>query len=440
MDGSKLGSGCLVHCLAGSSGGTEEPLDRTVCISKSKISKRNIPANEAMAAPLASDALATILDSLKYDFSDHPMEIHFLSDSTCFLSMLNPIIELKNTLFQNCVNSFKDRIMSINAQFPNARITIGFVPTDQNAADTVTKILLDPVQVVNSKLYREGPVKYESLETLREDTVARVSGDGEFIFLGIPERFLPHDPEGSKCMRCQDNCWMARTRSQSRKDMEDKNLETKISKKDELVPSPCRTQSFFKRVSHRLVVRTQAGHLVNPHETLKSCLVLDKKTYDCALAKCFTLPKILQFLSWVVALDLARKGVSWQAKIIKMEGFGLLMRSSQTHYKQGLDKLCDVEIHGIRFMSLRLQASHTALFDCNFLPVIGNDDPLKFKFIRYHHLVSHAGLRAVHLNKKSTIHAVSQGAWAVTWRKKKNDVSLYINSCGICNMFKTNIK
>ena len=111
MDGGKLGSGSLVHCLAGSSGGTEEPLDRTVCISKSKIIKRNIPANEAMAAPLASDALATILDSLKYDFSDHPMEIHFLSDSTCFLSMLNPIIELKNTLFQNCVNSFKDRII-----------------------------------------------------------------------------------------------------------------------------------------------------------------------------------------------------------------------------------------------------------------------------------------------------------------------------------------
>ena len=123
-----------------------------------------------------------------------------------------------------------------------------------------------------------------------------------------------------------------------------------------------------------------------------------------------------------------------------MEGFGLLMRSSQTHYKQGLDKLCDVEIHGIRFMSLRLQANHTTLFDCNFLLVIGNDDPLKFKFIRYHHLVSHAGLRAVHLNKKSTIHAVSQGAWAVTWRKKKNDVSLYIDNCGICNKFKTNIK
>ena len=123
-----------------------------------------------MAAPLASDALATILDSLKYDFSDYPLEIYFLSDSTCFLSMLNPIIELKNTLFQNCVNSFKDRIMSISTQFQNAKISIGYVATDQNAADTVTKILLDPVQVVNSKLYRSGPPKYESLKTLREDT------------------------------------------------------------------------------------------------------------------------------------------------------------------------------------------------------------------------------------------------------------------------------
>ena len=277
MDGDKLGSGCLVHCLAGSSGGTDEPLDRTVCISKSKIGKRNIPAHEAMAAPLASDALATVLDSLKYDFADYPMEIHFLSDSTCFLSMLNPIIELKNTLFQNCVNSFKERIMTINAQFSNVRISIGYVSTDQNPADTVTKMLVDPVPIMNSKLYREGPMKYDSLKTLRQDTVARVSEDGEFIFLGIPERFLPPDPGGSKCMKCQDNCWMVRTRSQNRKNIEDKNLATKNREKDELDLSPNSTQSFFRRVSYRLVAITQSGHLLNPHEPLKSCLVLDKK-------------------------------------------------------------------------------------------------------------------------------------------------------------------
>ena len=91
-------------------------------------------------------------------------------------------------------------------------------------------------------------------------------------------------------------------------------------------------------------------------------------------------------------------------------------------------------------MSLRLQANHTALFNTNFLPVVGSNDPLRFKFIRYHQLMSYAGLRTVHGNKKSTTHSVSQGAWAVTWHKKKGDVSTYIDSCGSCNRMKVNIK
>ena len=353
--------------------------------------------------------------------------------------MLNPIIELKNTLFQNCVNSFKEKIMTITAQFPKARISIGYVSSAENAADTVTKVLLDPVPVINSKLFREGPMKYDSLETLKEDTVARVSKDGEFIFLGIPERFLTSDPGTSKCMKCLDNCWMVRTRAQSRKNLEEDNLETKKREKNELDFSPNSTQTFFRRVSCRLVSITQQGHLLNPHEPLRGCLVLDKKTYDYVLAKCFTLPKILQFCSWVAALDLAKKGVSWRAGDIKAECLALLIRTSQTHYKQNLDKLCDVKIHGIRFMSLRLQVCHTMLFNTNFLPVIGSDDPLRIKFIRFHHLVSHAGMRAVHCNKKSTIHAISQGEKAVTWFKKKSDVSRYIDQCGTCNKFKTNV-
>ena len=109
------------------------------------------------------DALDAILDSLKFDFSDCPLEVHFLSDSTCFLSMLNPVIDLKNTLFSNCVNYFKEKIMAISAQFKNVKITIGYVATDANAADTVSKVLLDPIPVVNSVLYRVGPEKYKTL-------------------------------------------------------------------------------------------------------------------------------------------------------------------------------------------------------------------------------------------------------------------------------------
>merc|ERR1712237_115206 len=113
---------------------------------------------------------------------------------------------------------------------------------------------------------------------------------------------------------------------------------------------------------------------------------MDKATYDKALGSFFTLPKMLQFCSWVTALDLAKNGIHHQGDIIKRESFGLLMRTSQTHYKQNLEKLGDVKIDGIRFMSLRLQPNHTELFNTNFLPVVGSNDPLRFKFIRHHNL------------------------------------------------------
>ena len=440
MDGAKLASGTLVHSLTQPCDGTNKPLDRTVCMSKSAIGKRNIVAHESLSAPLAGDALDSILDSLKFDFYDYPFEVHFLSDSTCFLAMLNPMIDLKNTLFSNCVNYFKEKIMGISAQFKNVRITIGYVATDSNAADTVSKVLLDPIPVVNSPLYRIGPAKYDSLESLREDTVAKVSEKGEFVFMGIPERFLPADSTEGKCLNCRDNCWMARTRSKHKKELEDARLSSKEASSSVRDERPTDARGALKQIRQRLVAVRHFSHLLNPHEILKSCFVMDKATYDKALGSFFTLPKMLQFCSWVTALDLAKNGIHHQGDIIKRESFGLLMRTSQTHYKQNLEKLGDVKIDGIRFMSLRLQPNHTELFNTNFLPVVGSNDPLRFKFIRHHHLMSYAGLRTVHANKKSTTHLVSQGAWAVTWHKKKGDVSKFIDLCGSCNRMNINTK
>ena len=440
MDGAKLASGTLVHSLAQPCDGPDKPLDRTVCMSKSAIGKRNVVAHESLSAPLAGDALDTILDSLKFDFHDYPLEVHFLSDSTCFLSMLNPIIDLKNTLFANCVNYFKEKIMGISAKFKNIKITIGYVSTVANAADTVSKVLLDPIPVVNSPLYRIGPAKYDSLESLREDTVARVSDNGEFLFLGIPERFLPADSSDEKCLNCRDNCWMARTRSQRKKELEDVRLSSKSTSTNGRDVRPGDTRAAFKGVRQRLVAVRHFSHILCPHELFKSCFVMDKASYDKALGRFFTLPKMLQYFSWVAGLDLAKNGIHHQGEFIKRECFGLLMRTSQSHYRDNLQKLADLEVDGIRFMSLRLQPNHTDLFNTNFLPVIGSNDPLRFKFIRHHHLMSNAGLRTMHANKKSTTHLVSQGAWGVTWHKKKADVSKYIDSCGSCNRMNINIK
>ena len=68
MDGGKLGFGCSIHSLA-IPPDPQESLDRALCSCKSKLSKRNIPAHEALSGKLGADALYQILQPLCFDFS-----------------------------------------------------------------------------------------------------------------------------------------------------------------------------------------------------------------------------------------------------------------------------------------------------------------------------------------------------------------------------------
>ena len=87
-------------------------------------------------------------------------------------------------------------------------------------------------------------------------------------------------------------------------------------------------------------------------------------------------------------------------------------------------------------MSLRLQLHHSQLFGFNFIPVIGCDDPMIRKIIRFYHLVSCPEFQTPHRNSKSTVHSISKGQFGVTWATKKKDVETFINLCGKCNRFK----
>ena len=149
LDGGKLGFGTTIHSL-GAKDGTE--LLRSLCLCKSRISKRNIVCYECLSGKLGTDGLYTLLQPLLYDFC------HII-------------------------------VSRISAQFPNANIMVGHVSGVENPADRMTKLFKDPFAIINSQLYREGPAKFGSLETLSEDLVATCT-NGEFTFHGQPSKFL----------------------------------------------------------------------------------------------------------------------------------------------------------------------------------------------------------------------------------------------------------
>ena len=128
---------------------------------KSKIAKRNIPAHEALAGRLGSDALEQVLQPLLFDFSMKPLVFYFFWDSSCTLAMLNPKLDLKNMLLANAISSFKEKVGELSILFPNSIIKIGYIAGVQNPSDGMTKLFQDPISIINSNLYRFGPQKFD---------------------------------------------------------------------------------------------------------------------------------------------------------------------------------------------------------------------------------------------------------------------------------------
>merc|ERR1711888_437089 len=113
--------------------------------------------------------------------------------------------------------------------------------------------------------------------------------------------------------------------------------------------------------------------------------------------------------SWLVCLH--TKGTDMFNMNIKREAWGLILRSAQRHFNEGVAATSDGQIHGIKVMTLRLQ-SNTAreLFGTKFLPVIGGNDPIRTQLLRSAHQPELGAGRAMHHLEKTTLANLVRGA------------------------------
>ena len=68
--------------------------------------------------------------------------------------MLNPKLELKTVLYANAVEAFKEDLRRISIMVPQALITVGYISGNTSPADALTKIFMDPIEIINSSIYR----------------------------------------------------------------------------------------------------------------------------------------------------------------------------------------------------------------------------------------------------------------------------------------------
>ena len=145
---------------------------------------------------------------------------------------------------------------------------------------------------------------------------------------------------------------------------------------------------------------------------------------------------MLQAAAILASLELFRLHIEASHEEVRKEALGIILRSGQAHFQEGVKDTAETEIQGIQTTNLRL-ASHTArsLYGTKYIPILGEEDPLKEKVLRKAHLAGPQVLRSVHHLQKTTMVNVTSWELGVVWRDYKTDVKTYIRSCGICRRF-----
>ena len=112
-----------------------------IAASKSKVSKRTVPANEALARPLGMDIVIKIVECLVVDpeVQLKAKEIIFYGDSSCVAALFNPTLAIKNSLLRTAVYGTIQRAKTILEMLPNPIIYFSWIAGTDNAADLVSK-------------------------------------------------------------------------------------------------------------------------------------------------------------------------------------------------------------------------------------------------------------------------------------------------------------
>jgi hypothetical protein len=161
-----------------------------VCSTKGRVSKRTIPAHEALSGSLQAEETRKIAQVLSHrpELVDIALQILLAGDSICVATLFNPKIVMKNVLLKTAIMAVKDKCQEIIRLFPNATIQLAWMDGKLNAADSTSKLMFENIEIMNSKLYRNGPgnLHYESEERV---VFYRITKDKE-EWIPLPEKLI----------------------------------------------------------------------------------------------------------------------------------------------------------------------------------------------------------------------------------------------------------
>ena len=122
-------------------------LTSRVCGTKGRVSKRTVPANEALSRALQADQVKQVAKTLSHrpELENSELSIVMAGDSICVSTLYNPGLNIKNILLRSTVVAVKDKCQDIIKIFPNATVMLCWMDGKSNAADSTSKLTYDNV-------------------------------------------------------------------------------------------------------------------------------------------------------------------------------------------------------------------------------------------------------------------------------------------------------
>ena len=405
VDGGVAGFGAAVYITVRLS--LDDPrLVHRILLSKSRVSRRNVVLHECLSKLLGIRTVLMAAEPLstRSELEDAGLIIVIATDSVCSALTFKPGLQLKNTLVRNAVDNCLHGAQDLLQMFPLCTIHFTWIPGTMNCADPLTKLLPDPIQLLNGSTWQNGSRIMQTMEDNLNHTFLKIDCEG-VKYLGLPEEITKIEQNRTKlleargadkfdnrekvvkCLKCgmeEEYCGTLLTRAQAK--LIDKQPAVHPWPPDASSPSPPASKIIPDNIR-----KLYMGYSIDGVENLltsgpedSQVTAFDHDFYLNALAK---YPQFLPFffyLCHLVRWSVRTNGSGNLTQVMARVWRKILITSQQLFVPCTAKNVNLVKFCGIQCINFRLiRDDALRLFGSDVLPLISDKDPLLWKLIRF---------------------------------------------------------
>ena len=188
-DGSQSGSSVVIHVISRKTKEAQSgpPFFTYILWSKDTVQSASVPCQEATAIRMSIEAISTIMKALysKLEEGNETVNVFSIGDARALTYHFSNQMIIKNISIRNRIYFSKLLCQNLTIQFPKLRIFLGWKEGKYLVADYNSKLMPNPIEIANSKVWRHAYPYYVNQRQLQKN-VFYISYQGT-------EKYIPID-------------------------------------------------------------------------------------------------------------------------------------------------------------------------------------------------------------------------------------------------------